>query len=230
MARSALTDVELDAFRDQICKVATRIFAENGYRAVTMRAIAAEMRCSPMKPYRYFENKEAIFDQVRRTTYRSLTEAAAQAVAGITDPAASLTAYGEVYIGFALENPDIYRILFEVPQSRNGQASEISEEEKKGWEQLCGILQRAIDADLLSGDPSVLAHMFWASVHGLLSLHLAGKLRYGESLQSLVRPMITTLIAGSQGGPWAAPSASHEAAQEKRPVKKQRSGLTPPAR
>ena len=114
-----------------------------------MRAIAAEMRCSPMKPYRYFENKEAIFDQVRRTTYRALTEAAARAVDGITDPAASLTAFGEVYIGFALENPDIYRILFEVPQGKSDVAGEISEEERKGWEQLCGIIKKAVDAGLL---------------------------------------------------------------------------------
>jgi 6-phosphogluconolactonase len=52
--------------------------------------------------------------------------------------------------------------------------------------------------------------MFWAGVHGLLSLHLADKLRYGESLQSLVRPMITALITGSQS---AAPAASNEAPQ-----------------
>lgn len=221
MAHSALTDVEINAFRDQICQAATRIFAERGYREVTMRAIAAELRCSPMKPYRYFENKEAIFDEIRRITYRSLTEAAAHAVDGITDPAASLTAFGEVYIGFALENPDIYRILFEVPHSRSSTESLISEEEKKGWDQLCGIIQKAIDAGLLSGSSATLAHMFWAGVHGLLSLHLAGKLRYGESLQSLVRPMITALITGSQS---AAPAASNEAPQATRPVKKPRKG------
>lgn len=224
MPRNALTEDELDAFRDEICKSATRIFAEKGYREVTMRAIAAEMRCSPMKPYRYFENKEAIFDQIRRTTYRTLTEAAAHAVGGITDPAASLTAFGEVYIGFALGNPDIYRILFEVPHSKSGTASEISEEERKGWEQLCGIIKRAIDAGLLSGDPTTLAHMFWAAVHGLLSLHLAGKLRYGESLQGLVRPMITALIAGSPQSERVEPAVSNEAPREKRAVKKRRSG------
>jgi AcrR family transcriptional regulator len=222
--RNALTDVELHAFREQICKVATQIFAEKGAREVTMRAIAAEMRCSPMKLYHYFENKEAIFDQIRRTTYRSLTETAARAVNGITDPAASLAAFGEVYIGFALENPDVYRILFEVPQSKSSTASEISEDERKGWEQLCGLLKQAIDAGFLSGDPTTLAHMFWAAVHGLLSLHLADKLRYGESLQGLVRPMINTLIAGSRGSARAEPAASNEAPQEKRSVKKRRSG------
>lgn len=197
MPRSALTDVELDEFRKLICDAAIRIFAEKGYRAVTMRAIADEIRCSPMKPYRYFKNKEAIFEQVRRLTYRSLTEAAEKAVAGLKDPTASLAAFGEVYVGFALERPDIYRILFEVPQTKDLESAALSEEEKKGWDQLHGIFQRGIDAGLLSGDPNVLAHMFWASVHGLLSLHLAGKFRYGQTLQSMVRPMISTLIAGS---------------------------------
>ncbi len=209
MARNALTDAELDDFRNLICEVATRIFAEKGYRAVTMRAIAAEIRCSPMKPYRYFKNKEAIFEQVRRSTYRSLTEAAGRAVAGIADPVASLAAFGEVYICFALEKPDIYRILFELPQIKGLKPAELSEEEKKGWEQLHGIFQRAIDAGILSGDPNMLAHMFWAGVHGLLSLHLAGKLRYGQSLQSMVRPMIATLIAGSQASGKPAHPVTH---------------------
>lgn len=198
MPRSTLTEAELDDFRKVICDAAIRIFDEKGYRAVTMRTIAAEIRCSPMKAYRYFKNKEAIFDQVRRVSYCALTEAARHAVdkAG-GDPVASLAAFGEVYVGFALEKPAIYRILFELPQDKDQPAGEISEEEKQGWDQLHGIFQQGIDAGVLSGDPNMLAHMFWAGVHGLLSLHLADKLRYGQSLQSMIRPMISTLIAGS---------------------------------
>ena len=57
MPRAALSDHEVERFRDELCRVATLRFAEHGYGGVTLRALAAELGCSPMTPYRYFENK-----------------------------------------------------------------------------------------------------------------------------------------------------------------------------
>ena len=47
------------------CRVATRRFAEEGFAGVTLRGLASDLGCSPMTPYRYFENKEEIFHSVR---------------------------------------------------------------------------------------------------------------------------------------------------------------------
>ena len=61
----ALSEQEIQAFRADLCRVAERLFVEKGYDGVTMRALANELGCSPMTPYRYFENKEAILAAVR---------------------------------------------------------------------------------------------------------------------------------------------------------------------
>ena len=65
VARAILTVEEVGAFRAKAVAAATRLFAERGYRGVTLRSLAKELGVSPMTPYRYFENKEELFAMVR---------------------------------------------------------------------------------------------------------------------------------------------------------------------
>ena len=67
---AALSSVEIEAFRERIREAAARLFASAGYAAVTMRAVAAEVGCSAMTPYRYFASKEHIFAVVRAEAFR----------------------------------------------------------------------------------------------------------------------------------------------------------------
>jgi hypothetical protein len=54
-----------------------------------------------------------------------------------------------------------------------------------------------VDAGLLQGDVDLLAHGFWAGVHGLVSLHLAGKLAHGTGIAELTGPLLRQLVSGS---------------------------------
>jgi AcrR family transcriptional regulator len=74
MPRAALRDDEIEAFREGLCRAATRLFAERGHAGVTLRALAAELGCSPMTPYRYFRDKDEIFAAVRAHAYRIMFE------------------------------------------------------------------------------------------------------------------------------------------------------------
>ncbi len=44
----------------------------------------------------------------------------------------------------------------------------------------------------MEGDPLERAHFLWAQVHGLVSLHLAGKLVMGRSLEQLFPAVFDT--------------------------------------
>jgi AcrR family transcriptional regulator len=56
-----LTTEEVDAFRARAVDAAMGLFADRGYRGVTLRSLAEVLGVSAMTPYRYFENKEALF-------------------------------------------------------------------------------------------------------------------------------------------------------------------------
>ena len=105
MPRAALSTVEISAFRDRIREVAAKLFAEAGYPAVTLRAIAAEVGCSPMTPYRYFHSKEEIFAVVRAEAFRRFADAQERGIRGIEDPAECLAALGRVYVESAKHYP-----------------------------------------------------------------------------------------------------------------------------
>ena len=59
-----LSDTDVADFRDRLCEAAERLFAEKGPDAVTMRQLASELGVSPMTPYRYFKDKDAVFEAV----------------------------------------------------------------------------------------------------------------------------------------------------------------------
>jgi len=195
--RAALSDAAISAFRDRICTAASHLFATQGYDAVTLRSIAAEVGCSPMTPYRYFEGKDEIFALVRAAAFRRFAEQQEAAIAHIKSPERKLRALGIAYVEFALDEPDAYRLMFELHQDSASDHPELLEEGMRAWLPMRNAVAESIDAGVLEGDPDTVAHVFWAAVHGLVSLELAGKLNLGRDLASLVAPMQETMFTGN---------------------------------
>jgi AcrR family transcriptional regulator len=198
MPRAALTPVEIAATRDQICAVATGLFAKHGYGGVTMRGIAAELGCSAMTPYRYFDGKEAIFDAVRIAAFGRFGDALEVGANGVRDPEARLEALAFAYLGFALSESAAYRIMFELDQASAPIDSNIYPEEGRAWQVLCRTVEDAIAGGVIAGDRDTVAHLFWGGLHGLASLHLAGKLQLGRKIEPLTRSMLRALLDGTR--------------------------------
>ena len=186
VARAILTVEEVGAFRGKAVAAATRLFAERGYRGVTLRSLAKELGVSPMTPYRYFENKEELFAMVRTEAFRRFADAQRDAVAGIEDPEDALRVLGRAYVSFALDEPDAYHIMFELLQAPAGTYPELEAEQARAFSYLHEAVQTSVNAGLLEGESLRRAHYLWAQLHGLVSLHLAGKLVMGCSFEELV--------------------------------------------
>lgn len=186
MPRAALTEEELSAFRERAVAAATRLFAEQGYRGVTLRSLANDLGVSPMTPYRYFENKAELFAKVRTQAFRRFADAQRDAVAGLDAPEERLRMLGRAYVRFALDEPDAYRIMFELSQAPAGTYPELEAEQARAFSYLHDAVERGVEAGLLEGEPLRRTHYLWAQVHGLVSLHLAGKLIMGCSLEDLI--------------------------------------------
>jgi len=194
MPRAALSEVEVEQFRDSLCDVATRLFAEKGYDGVTMRALATELGCSPMTPYRYFENKDEIFEAVRHAAFDRFADRLEAAAASATDPLRRLRALCRGYVRFALDEPHAYRIMFELDPPDGTSAP--GNDEARAWFAMRGAVADAIEAGVLVGEPDVLAHLYWSNVHGLVALHLAGKLVLGRDLEELVEAFMERELRG----------------------------------
>jgi AcrR family transcriptional regulator len=166
------------ATKHRILAEAEEVVAAEGARAVTMRGVAARVGVTPMALYRHFAGRDAlmaaIVDEAQATFFQYLQRSLAESTAE-----RRFFAAGGQYLAFALEHRRRYAVLFMEP------VSSASETTAAGtvWKDAVTfrfLVDRIRDCTaegvLAVGDPEDAALTVWAHVHGLVSLHLAGKL------------------------------------------------------
>jgi AcrR family transcriptional regulator len=129
-----------------------------------------------MTPYRYFAGKQALFALVRAEAFRRFADVLEAAIRDRSGPLQRLRRLKRAYIGFALDERDAYRIMFELRQPDPADHPELVAESRRAFGVLHRTVRDAVEAGQLSGDPLLIAYVMWADTHGLVSLHLAGKL------------------------------------------------------
>lgn len=97
--------------RARVIDVARRLFAEEGFEAVSMRRIAAAAGCAPMTLYGYFHSKNEILRYIWAGFFDELfARVASQSARG--SAAARLRRACEAYLGYWLQHPDRYRMVY----------------------------------------------------------------------------------------------------------------------
>jgi AcrR family transcriptional regulator len=198
MGRTALTADDHAAFRRSMRDVATRRFAKHGHAGVTMRALAEDLGCSPMTPYRYFRDKDEILEEVRLAAIEAFVVAQERAFATERAPLRRLRTMARAYVDHAVAHPDQYHVMFQLEHRASAESRRL---DVRGWQPMRDTIAEAIADGELAGDPDEIAHICWAAMHGLVTLHLANKLRLGRDLDSLVAPVFDHLIAGARPQP-----------------------------
>ncbi len=198
MTSRVLTEFQIEEFRDALCASATRMFAEQGFDGVTMRALAADLGCSPMTPYRYFKNKSEIFHAIRAAAAERFAEAIEEGARGHSSHIERLRGITRGHVEFALSEPHAYRIMFELQNRPILCAVDVDQRmSMKSWKVMHAAVAEAVMSGELDGDPAILAHLFWSSIHGLVNLEHSGMLRLGKNLEELVDAFMEREFGGS---------------------------------
>ena len=159
--------------RDTILRAAIKLFAEESFEKVTMRRIAEAIDYTPGTLYWYFKDKDEIVFALHQRGFQMLF-AVQQPTMAIADPVERLRKLAEVYLDFALENPQYYDLMF--INSATGRCIERDEGSWKAGEAAFGVLRETVRQVIESGrmrgtsDPDVAAYACWAAVHGIASL------------------------------------------------------------
>ena len=112
VGRPALSEEQIEAFRQRACAAAIELFADRD--EVSLRQLATALGCSHATPYRYFESKEELFMAVRAECYRRLAKALETRLEAIDDPYERLMALMEGYATFAHDHRAEFRLMFQV--------------------------------------------------------------------------------------------------------------------
>jgi AcrR family transcriptional regulator len=171
-----LSQTQVEDFRDRLIEAATKLFAERGAEAFTMRQLAAELGCSAMTPYRYFKDKDEILAAVRASAFDQFAEVLEAAFAKAPSAAERGVAVGDAYVHFAFEHPEAYRLMFDLSQPDETLYPDLVRASARARATMTSYVSELVEGGILEGDPLTIGLVFWAALHGAVVLQLAGKL------------------------------------------------------
>jgi AcrR family transcriptional regulator len=174
--------------RSRILKAAMQLYVKGGYENVTMRRIAAKIEYSPGTIYLYFKDKKDIMLQLCYQGFERLL-AHQDTLEKIADPLERLSAGGRYYLAFALENPELYELMFATKEIFKESGPDEESAPLRAFRKFAENVKACLDAGIFSaGEVETTAIALWATLHGLASLLIKGRLRFlpEESLGKVV--------------------------------------------
>ena len=166
---------EREEMRDLILKGAQKLFIENGYEKTSIRGIADAIEYSPATIYLYYKDKNELLLALHVVGFQKLKQEFS-VVLSMPDPMERLVELGNVYIKFAVENPELYDLMFvmQAPMEALACKEEMWDDGMKAFEVLELVIQDCIKAEYFQRDRNVeiTSLTIWSYMHGLIMLHL----------------------------------------------------------
>lgn len=162
---------------DSILAVSRDIMREEGVGALNLNEVARRVGMSPPSLYNYFPNKMAIYETIfaqGMRQYRERTEGVLEEH-GMFEKGRRAAMVN--FMGFALENPELFHLLFERPVPGFVPSEEGLQEIGK----LIALSNRIVEEERAAGEiaesltDEQARDFFVAIMHGLTALHLANE-------------------------------------------------------
>jgi len=165
--------------RDKILDAARELFVVEGYEGVSMRRVAEKIEYSPTAIYVYFADKQQLFHELCQQDYARLAEVIQSSEMSL-DPIERLKQIGRTYTEFGVRYPNHYKFMFMTAHPPHEPDEEdravMGNPEVDAYAFLKWAVQQAIDAGRLREelqDAELISQTLWASVHGVIALHIA---------------------------------------------------------
>ena len=181
--------------REAILDAAMQLVRQHGVEALSIREIAGRIDYSPSGLYEYFSSKEEIIDALVNEGFTLLTIRMEHGIHGAT-ALARLEEAGKVYMHFALQEPQLYLMMFNHKPLKPLPLAEV--EQNTAYSQLVQILKDG----LLSGEFhsasgagwQELAYTSWSLMHGLSMLRLTLMSCVTEDIDSIHEKALQAFI------------------------------------
>jgi AcrR family transcriptional regulator len=166
---------EKEELRALILNGARKLFLEKGIEQTTIRNIADSIEYSVGTVYVYFKDKNAILHELHHQGFGQMA-AEFRVLFSVSDPMERLKAMGRIYIRFALENSDMYDLMFNMKAPMEYMKSERESKWQEGqgtFDVLKGTVKECMARGHFAGhrlDP--LAFLIWSVVHGMCTLYI----------------------------------------------------------
>ena len=167
---------EREEMRKFILEAAQKLFLANGFDKVSIRTIADEIEYSPATIYLYYKDKNELLFALHQRGFVEMIEAFRPSLL-LTDPFEKLVEMGRSYIRFAVENPELFDLMFIMTAPMDTLDKQDWVEGDQAFGLLTQVVQECMDAGIFgSHDVRATAMMIWSSIHGYTALFLRKRL------------------------------------------------------
>jgi AcrR family transcriptional regulator len=180
---------EKEDMRRLILTAARKLFLEQGYEKTSIRNIADAIEYSPATIYLYYKDKNELLFALHEEAFLKMMEELG-GVRSINDPFARLIEMGHRYIKYAVENPELYDLMFimTAPMETLACRDEIWEDGLKSFGLLKWVIQDCVTAGYFKNpDIEISAMTVWAYMHGLVTIYLKNRMSMFQDDQQLER-------------------------------------------
>jgi AcrR family transcriptional regulator len=144
---------------------AMQIIETSGLENLSFREVARRLGVSHQAPYKHFPSRDHILAEIVRRSYQDFAQhLESRPITG--DPYADLESLGRAYLGYALDNPLQYRLMFATPLPSTAEHPEMMQGAQIAFDHLCQLIVQM----RLATNPSYDALFVWSSIHGLATL------------------------------------------------------------
>jgi AcrR family transcriptional regulator len=168
--------------RQELLDVAIKHLRQWGPDKISLRALAREIGVSQTAPYRHFADKNALLAALAADGYARLTAVTETEAGRYQEPAEQIFQAGLVYIHFARDNPDLYKLMFGPVIENPESYPELKASGSQSFETILGIARRGVeDGSFAQEDTALIAMSCWSMVHGIASLWIDGMYSCADS-------------------------------------------------
>ena len=193
MPRPSYTEAQVQEMEDRIRSAALRVFGREGYRNFSLRAVARDMGLTAPALYRYVDSKDQLLAELRAEGFRRFAELFRKVVASRARPLNKARALVRDALDFAVDEPDLYRIMYELDQGEAPAPQWVRDDRQHAFDAALAVAREFVEDGHAGIDPMELVHLWWIGLHGLASLVLANQLDMGRSRDELVEPLVALM-------------------------------------
>jgi AcrR family transcriptional regulator len=179
--------------KNALIRAGGEILAREGASALSLRKVAREAGVSHSAPYAHFKDKQALIAAISMEGFKQLLGNLETVEKEYEHaPEHLLVEASWVYMQFAMQESDIFKVMFSGVLEKEKDYPELVEVIQKTFQVVVRVVIACQAAGILrNGDAPLIAMTIWAQIHGLVSLYLEGQISHTILDEHSLREMLT---------------------------------------
>ncbi len=163
-----------------LIRAGVEILSKEGIEGLSLRKVAKRVGVSYAAPYAHFKDRQALIAAISTEGFKQLYNALDAAIsAHADDPKQQLVEGAWAYVQFAMDNTDIFKIMFSGALEKEKDYPSFVEISQKTFDRVMDVVRACQSTGVLRPAPlELMAVSVWGQVHGVISLALEGQISH----------------------------------------------------